>query len=797
MKRNYKNIYLASASLLSLLLSEASFAQQTLPAINVGADRRTTNNDPNRPRSGAGLTRATPSTTQSSPGNATGGSDAPGFGSGKYTNATFGRGPTGVDNYFASGTFSSTRTNTRILDIPQAVNIITEKQLQDRAVFDIRQSLQYTPGVTVEQGEGSRDQILIRGQNTTADFFVDGIRDDAEYIRDIYNIDSVEVLKGPSALIFGRGGGGGVINRVTKKADFNTIRNATVYAGSFGQKRVVMDVGQAVNSDFAVRVSSMYENSYGYRDKFKLEKWGISPAFTWRPMEKTYVTLNYEHFSDRRTADRGVPSFGGLWIADEENEDVPKYVIIPGKPWAGPRYSFYGGNFNVVRNTVDAVRIVQDHTFDSGLNFHNQTAIYSYGRMTKSAFPDDELPGVSPDFTVALRGYENNKPRQNVFNRTDWTYDWQMTSDIKHTILAGSEFGNQVSYDNRNRGYWNDPIPDRANRTLNVSVLQPTAYNSMYFTEMQRRRRTNLDLAAGYVQDQIALTKNVDLLAGVRFDSFNLRYQNNLDEEGFYTTGLGATYQQRVDNVWSPRFGLVVKPTDKLSFYGTYSKSFLPAAGDQFTRLDGELVSGEVDPQRLAPQSFTNYEVGFKAELNSRLLFTGALYQLARTNQIIEYVDDYNVQVGTLTKGGELGLVGNITDEWTVSWGYGIQNAKITNSDQSFVVGKTVPSVPLNTATFWSKYDVSSILGLSPDTLGFGAGTIYNSMIFAAPDNAVEIPGYVRVDAAAYLKINERISGQVNVENIGGANYWVSAHRNNLITPGAPRSALVTLNVKF
>jgi catecholate siderophore receptor len=196
MKRSYKNIYLASASFLSLLMSEASFAQQNLPAINVGADRRITNVDPNRPRSGGGLTRAMPSTSQSSPGNPTGGSDAPGFGSSEYTNATFGRGPVGVDNYFASGTFSSTRTNTRILDIPQAVNIITEKQLQDRAVFDIRQSLQYTPGVTVEQGEGSRDQILIRGQNTTADFFVDGIRDDGEYIRDIYNIDSVEVLKG-------------------------------------------------------------------------------------------------------------------------------------------------------------------------------------------------------------------------------------------------------------------------------------------------------------------------------------------------------------------------------------------------------------------------------------------------------------------------------------------------------------------------------------------------------------------------------------------------------------------------
>jgi catecholate siderophore receptor len=398
---------------------------------------------------------------------------------------------------------------------------------------------------------------------------------------------------------------------------------------------------------------------------------------------------------------------------------------------------------------------------------------------------------------MPIDSYANNKPRQNVFNRTDLTYDWQMTEDIKHTLLAGAEFGNQISYDSRNRGFWNDPIPLRANRTLNVSVLQPTAYNPMYFTEMQRRRRTNLDLAAGYVQDQIALTKNVDLLAGVRFDSFNLKYQNNLNEDGQFVTGIGASYAQRLDNVWSPRFGLVIKPTDTLSFYATYSRSFLPAAGDQFTKLDGELVSGNVDPQRLAPQGFTNYELGFKSQLNPRLLFTGALYQLFRTNQIIEYVDDYNLQVDTLTKGGELGLVGNITDDWSVSWGYGIQNAKITNSDQSFTIGKTVPSVPLNTATFWSKYDLSSMMGFAPNTLGVGGGAIYNSSFFAAPDNAVQIPGYVRFDGAAYIKINDRISGQLNVENIGGAKYWVSAHRNNLITPGGPRSALLSVNVKF
>lgn len=176
---NVRRIHWASVSLVALLMSEAASAQQTLPAINIGAETRNSGAPaPQRRPGAANQAAAAQGAARDGAQNGGGGAGAGGAGNGAgtFTNASFGRGPTGVDNYFASGTYSSTRTNTKLLDIPQAVSVITQKQLQDRAVFDVRQSLQYTPGVTVEQGEGSRDQILIRGQNTTADFFVDGAR---------------------------------------------------------------------------------------------------------------------------------------------------------------------------------------------------------------------------------------------------------------------------------------------------------------------------------------------------------------------------------------------------------------------------------------------------------------------------------------------------------------------------------------------------------------------------------------------------------------------------------------------
>ena len=198
--------------------------------------------------------------------------------SGEAVRGSLGTGTTDVDGYVAGASSTFTKTNNRIQDVPHSVSIVTKEQIEDQGHQSLGQALEYVPGVTVQQGEGHRDQITIRGQETNADFFTDGVRDDIQYYRDLYNIEAVEVLKGPAALVFGRGGSGGIVNRVTKKAEWRDIREATINFGMFDRKRTTIDVGGAATNDFAFRLNAMYEDSESFRDFFELERYGINPT---------------------------------------------------------------------------------------------------------------------------------------------------------------------------------------------------------------------------------------------------------------------------------------------------------------------------------------------------------------------------------------------------------------------------------------------------------------------------------------------------------------------------------------
>ncbi|MCI0735886.1 MAG: TonB-dependent siderophore receptor [Beijerinckiaceae bacterium] len=696
----------------------------------------------------------------------------------------FGTGPSGVQGYTAAATSTATKTNTPLQNIPQSITILTKQLLEDRNSISLGQALTYVPGVTVAQGEGNRDQITIRGQDTSADFFLDGVRDDAQYYRDLYNIQAVEVLKGPSAVIFGRGGGGGVVNRVTKKADGTSIHQGQFSTGSFGRKRLTVDAGQAVSDRFAVRLNMLYEQSYSFRDFFRLERYGVNPTLTWLPTDSTTIMFAYEHFRDRRTADRGIPSIGGVPV-----DGLP---VAPGYPSPAPIEAFFGNpDVNYAKIDLNRATMAIEQTTDFGVKIRNITSYADYQKRYQNTFPAssvnlDPAAGLLGD--VQLDGYLSSNPRQNIFNQTDLTYRFEMTPEIRHTLLAGAEVGNQKTDDFRNLSAWNNPFtgPQR----IFTPFWFPTVFNPVFFPTPNRRRHTDLDLAAGYIQDQIEITKYVDVIAGVRFDSFNLKFVESL-----VTDPKTPWVFHRVDNVWSPRFGVVVKPIEQVSLYASYSRSFLPQAGDQFNVLN-------VDTAALAPQSFENVEVGFKAQILPRLFFTGALYELNRTNQLVAFGSFNNILANTRTKGGEIGLVGYVTDEWQASLGYGHQDARIVSADPQLLddpgdqllalgaAGNVVPSVPLDTFSFWNRYDVTPFLGA-------GLGVVYNAKFFPALDNAVIVPGYARLDGALFLKFNENFYGQLNVENILGAKYFASAHNNNNIMPGAPRSAFVTVTARF
>lgn len=661
----------------------------------------------------------------------------------------------GVDGYRATRSSTGTKTDTPLLDIPQAITVITEQRAQDQHATDVNKALQYVPGVLVAQGEGNRDQIVIRGQNTTADFFVDGVRDDVQYFRDLYNADRLEVLKGPNAMIFGRGGGGGVVNRVTKKAG-EDVREGTATIGSFDSYRATADVGARVSNDFAVRLNGVYEDSGSFRNGVDLERYGINPTVFFRPTEDTRVWLSYEYFKDERTADRGIPS-----------------IAIPGsterRPYPGTIKAFFGDPNNSLSDFEGHTTTATiEHKFSEDLKIRNHTVYGAFDKFYSNIYA---ASGVSAGGTYNAGVYSNLTGRDTLVNQTDVTYKFD-GGWYGHTLVVGTEFSRQETDNLRRTGANINNIP-----VTNPTINGPKNY------PVTGQNATELSTSSVYVQDQFDITKYFQVIGGVRFDRFDIDAKNVFSGDDF----------GRVDDVWSPRVGIVVKPIDSLSLYASYSKSFLPYSGEQFGSLDDKT-------QALKPEEFINHEIGFKWEIAPRLMLSAALYRLDRENT--RAVNPAGaalppVQIGsTRTEGGEIELVGNITDEWEIAGGYARTFGAVTGAsiNDTVPVGRSLANVPEDMFTLWNKYRFTK-------NFAAGVGVVHRSEIFASLGNAAgsrtELPSFTRVDGALYFNLTENLDAQLNVENIFDEKYYASAHNDNNISPGSPRAFYFGVTSRF
>jgi catecholate siderophore receptor len=680
---------------------------------------------------------------------------SPIFGAPAAEGDTLNRGTTGVDGYFAAGTSLATKTNTSIMNIPGSVTIITEELAEDQGATSLGEALLYVPGIAVQQGEGHRDQITFRGQETTADFFVDGVRDDIETFRDLYNAESVEVLKGPLAMIFGRGGGGGVINRVTKKADGIPVYEGTIEFGSYGRTRVTTDVGQAVTDDFAVRLNAMYEDSETFRDYSWLERYGINPTVGAKLGDKTTLHLSYEYKVHDQNVDRGGPS-------------------INGRPFEYPIETFFGQPLVSFTNFDGHIATATfEHETESGVQFRNHAFFADYEKLYQNIFSDQAVGQTQADM-VRLGGYQSLTERQNFINQTDVSYSFGMGSVIGHTVVAGTEVGIQNNNEFRNNPSFE--VPNGASNFL-VPVSDPTTFVPVFFDKPVRRRFTDLQTTSAFIQDQVKITRFFEVIGGVRYERFDVDFTSRDNPNSPFEAS-------RVDDVWSPRVGAVVKPTNDFHVYASYAKSFLPQNGDNFGQLD---VTGST----LEPEQFLNYETGFKWTVAPRLLVTGAVYQLDRENQRVVVANETLANGLTRTKGAEVEISGYVTDEWQVFGGYAYTESEILDAgDNTALVGNSVESVPLHSVSLWNKYQLNRMWGV-------GLGVIHQSSWFATAANTVKVPGYTRLDGAVFLDLDDNWSAQLNVENIFDNEYWISSHDNNNISYGAPRSAYVTVKATY
>ena len=656
------------------------------------------------------------------------------------------------DGYLASNSVTATKTDTPLIDIPQTINVVTREQLDDQAHHSLADILRYIPGTTVGQGEGNRDQITLRGQNTTADFFLDGVRDDVQYYRGLYNIERVEILKGPYALIFGRGGGGGIINRVQK----SPVIDDFIYAGpasinSFGAYDASVDLNTPLSGAAAVRINAVYESLDSHRDYVGGERYAGNPYVAFNLNDAWKFGLSYEYVNDDRTTDRGIPS-----IATGAGQ--------PNRPISGYRDQFFGTpGVNRTQFEAQIAKLRLDGQLATNLSFSGTMLYGDYDKTYVNVYANGAASAQNG--TVALAAYSDPTQRENFIAQGNLIWDVE-TGPLAHKILVGAEYGDQQSANRRFNGAL-------SSSTLN---LANPVFPTVAFNMVTRDTVSDVTFSSVYVQDQISLGDHIDVVAGLRYDSFDISGTDLLP-------AIDRPFARKDDKI-SPRLGVIFKPQENISLYSSYSQSFLPRSGDQFLSLT-------VSQENLAPEKFTNYEIGAKWDVQPNLNLTLAVFQLERSNATTP--DPLNplasINIGkTRTQGVELAATGKITSLWQVHGGYSYQDAKLVGNN-SVRLGQ----VPKHQASLWNRYD------LHPN-FAVGLGIIHQSSQFAAirtTANTTKLPAFTRIDAALFYDVSDTVQLQMNVENLFDANYYSDAHNNNNISTGAPINGSFTIRAQF
>ncbi len=647
-----------------------------------------------------------------------------------------------VSKYSNSYSGSATKTNTKLIDLPQSVNVINQEQLKDQQATSLGQSITYAPGIDLDQGEGNRDAFIIRGNKTTADIFLDGVKDDAEYYRDLYNIERVDVLMGANGILFGKGGSGGIVNRVSKQASFIDINSYTLQLGSFDSKRATLDINRKITDRFAVRLNVLADKGDSFIKGVNYEKQGINPVFTYLLDDKTTIKFGREYFHDQRIGYRGIPSQNG-------------------RPYNGNRNTYYGtASVSPNEVSVNSTFFNIEHYFSDNVMIKNTTRYTDYDKYYQNVYAGSS---VSSSDTLTLKGYYDNTQRQNFFNQTDVTWNFEM-GGFEHTLLTGLEVGSQ---DNRRYRL------TAANQTVSIHSPVSSGWN---FNTYDRDKKTDIRYTSFYIQDQIKINDQHQFVLGLRKDHYETDFNNVKDSLKFNIK----------DNMMSSRIGYIFKPNENISYYVSYSNAYQPRNGDQLDGITNDNVNQD-------PEKFINYEAGTKIQFHEQLFGTLAIYQLERERMQID--DPNNPGVGSKiivdgqrSRGLELTLNGNLTDRYSVLAGYNYVDAELTKAQDGIDKGTTLGNVAKHNFSIWNKYEFNSTWSAAVGMIGRG------EMYAATPTNSssVTIPGWIRMDAAAYARIDEKTRIQFNIENLLDKTYYSSAHNVNNIMVGMPLNAKIT-----
>lgn len=665
--------------------------------------------------------------------------------------------------YAAATSTGATKTDAPLRDLPQSVNVVSQQLIEDQAARSLQDVLRNVPGVAMSSGDGQRDQVTIRGFSAIADQFIDGIRDDALYFRDLSNIERVEVLKGPAAVLYGRGSSGGLINRVTKKPQPGSFGEVRLDIGSHSLRRASFDLNRAASDAVGLRITGAFEDSGSYREHGFVERHSVAPSVALKLGAQAKLLLQAEVAKDERITDFGIPSFDGRPV------DVD------------PR-TYYGSGKarrdDTTKTEVASFTAALDHRFSDTLSLRNLTRLYDY-----ELDRNNTLPGGTVDTATRTVGRSRgtvSRKEHGFFNQTDVTLKSEL-GGMRHDWLFGAEVGRQKKYQN----FVSQNNIDRVSIDNPGGQVPPPMSAATIATA--NPADSVFDVAGLYVQDQVTLSPHWKALVGVRHDRFEQATE-------FQRSGAPLS---RTDKNWSPRAGLVWQPGEVASYYISLSRSYQPS---------GETFALAANNAGNPPERTQNHEIGAKLDLlDGALSVTAALFRLERSD--IKTADPARpgvlINVGRQrTDGVELSASGRLPGAWELSAGYAFLDGRIIESTatqaspQSPVVqiplqGKRPSLTPKHSGSLWAVKQLGG--GFSA-----GGGVNFSSDRYASPSNAVVLPGYASVALAGYYR-STRFDVALHLKNATDKNYIVSAHgsNDNLLVPGAPRELQLAVSYKF
>jgi len=663
-----------------------------------------------------------------------------------------------------------------IRDIPQSVTIVNSALMQAQGATSLADALRNVPGITIGAAEGGSigNNFNLRGFSARTDLYLDGMRDRGQYYRDVFALDAVEVLQGPSSMLFGRGSTGGIINQVSKLPTLAPIGTAIFSVGTQPSVRATVDFNQAMDGSSAFRVAAMAQDVHSTRDVMKNQDYGIAPSIRWGIGQQTEITLN------------------AMFMY---NHDMPDYGLPPvnGAPAEVNRKNFYGATDDRTNQDIANLNATIGHRITDKVKLRNQTQYSHYtidaresgpnnvGTISSSgayaAFPATNLSNTTPlpydVLYVGLGSHDRDITDWSLYNQTDLIAEF-VTGPVAHQLIVGLELGKD-SNDTQN---YSRNIPGNPNNYFRAVSLQSPAYDPaggipQVTGNLVQSSATDI---APYINDTMSFGITWKVVAGIRYDHYKAELTNSIN--------LPASASQTV-NFTSVRAGVIYQPTETQSYYFSYGTSFNPSLETL------ALTNGQ---QSLDPETSRQYELGAKWDFfDGQLSVTSAIFDIEKDrvrSQISAGV--YELTGDIRVKGFQASVSGRITPAWQVFGGYTYLDAEIVKASVlDNTQGKVPANTPKNSASMWTAYNLTR-------EWQAGTGVAYMSDRYASNNNAVKAPDYFRWDAMlAYIQ--SRYTVQLNVFNLTNhLNYdaLIPSDRGRSV-PGTNLQALLSVIYNF